>query len=337
MLWVSGFFEYMVSRRKIKKQLGLMARLWRNCKLLLLLAVVAAIAYGVWYTKQDEETQRHSQEQMIVGLDWLIELKQTNRDVDTVLRWVIQQMPASLGNVITVGDIEGADRYTFAGVPIGTKPLKVLQNDGYMVGYDETLKNPAWVAYHLEVATVGATSERPETFEVDRRTRARVDHYDYSNSGYDRGHMAPNYAIDSVFGARAQKETFLMSNIVPQRPGLNQGPWKELEQVVANRYLQDYQELWVITGPIYREPVQRLQSGVAIPAAFFKVIVDVVEPTGLRALAVVIEQDDSDSSKMSRHLVTIDEVEAVTGLDFLSLLDDDAEATLEADLPKRLW
>jgi endonuclease G len=315
----------------------MIGRLWRNFKLLLLLGAIAAIVYGFWYSKQDEDTQRRAQEQAIVVLDWLIELKQTNRDTDTVLRWVIKQMPASLGNVIAVGDVEGADRYTFAGVPIGSSPVKLLSNAGYMVGYDETRRNPAWVAYHLEFGDGEATSERPETFIVDRRTRERVDHYDYSNSGYDRGHMAPNYVIDAVFGESAQKETFLMSNIVPQRPELNQGPWKEFEQVVANRYLKDYQELWVITGPIYREPVQYLSSGVAIPAAFFKIVVDVVEPAGVRALALVLDQDVSESGKMSQYLVTIDEVEAATGFDFLSLLDDGAEAALEADLPKRLW
>ncbi|WP_308984744.1 DNA/RNA non-specific endonuclease [Thalassobacterium sedimentorum] len=287
--------------------------------------------------KQDEATQRRSQERLIVGLDWLIELKQTNRDMDAVLNWVIQQMPASLGNVITVGDVEGADRYTFAGVPIGARPVKLLQNQGYMVGYDETLRNPAWVAYHLKRGDRSAASERLETFETDRRTRARVRHGDYSHSGYDRGHMAPNYAIDSVFGERAQQETFLMSNIVPQRPELNQGPWKEFEQVVANRYLKDYQEVWVITGPVYREPIQRLVSGVAIPSAFFKVIIDVVEPTGVRALALILDQEVTNSTKLSQHLVTIDAVEAATGLDLLSLLDDTAESSLEADLAKRLW
>lgn len=315
----------------------MIGRLWRNCKLLLLLGAIAAVVYGFWYSKQDEETQRRAQEQAIVALDWLIELKQTNRDTDAVLRWVIKQMPASLGNVITVGDIEGADRYTFAGVPVGSSPVKLLRNVGYLVGYDETRMNPAWVAYHLEFGEGQATSERPETFDVDRRTRARVDHYDYSNSGYDRGHMAPNYVIDAVFGQGAQQETFLMSNIVPQRPELNQGPWKEFEQVVANRYLEDYRELWVLTGPIYREPVQHFPSGVAIPTAFFKIVVDVVEPTGVRALALVLEQNVADSGKMSQHLVTIDEIEAATGLDFLSLLDDEAELALEADLPKRLW
>lgn len=330
----------MARKRKIQRrvrQLGMFGRLWRNCKLAVVLSIIAAVIFGVWYSKQDTATQRRSQEFAIVGLDFLIELKQTNRDADEMLNWLIQQMPASLGNVVAVGDIEGADRYTFAGVPVGERPVKVLKNKGYLVGYDEALRNPAWVAYRLEHAENVETSERPDTFDVDRRTRARVDHHAYSNSGYDRGHMAPNYAIDTVFGERAQKETFLMSNIVPQKPELNQRPWKDLEQTVANRYLRDYQEIWVITGPIYREPISRLPSGVTIPSAFFKVIVDVVEPTGVRALAVVLEQDVADSSKMSQHLVTIDEVEAATGLDLLSLLDDEAETALEADLPKRLW
>ena len=327
----------MASRRKIKRQLGVIGRIWRQFKWLLFFGLIAALLYSFWYVKQDEATQRRAQDRAIVVLDWLVELKQTNRDTDALLNWVIQQMPASLGNVIAVGDVKGADRFTFAGVPIGAKPVKLLSNRAYMVGYDETMRNPAWVAYYLESGEGSATSERPETFNADRRTRARVGHYDYSNTGYDRGHMAPNYAIDTVFGEGAQKETFLMSNIVPQRPELNQGPWKEFEQVVANRYLKDYQALWVVTGPIYRDPVQRLPSGVAIPAAFYKIVVDVVEPAGVRALALVLEQDVADSRKMSRHLVSIDEVEAATGLDFLSLLDDSAEAALEADLPKRLW
>ena len=330
----------MARKRKIQRrvrQLGMLGRLWRNCKVAVLLSIIAAIIFGVWYIKQDAATQRRSQEVAIVGLDFLIELKQTNRDADEILNWLIQQMPASLGNVVAVGDIEGADRYTFAGVPIGARPVKVLKNKGYLVGYDEALRAPAWVAYRLEHPESVETSERPETFDVDRRTRARVDHYAYSNSGYDRGHMAPNYAIDTVFGERAQKETFLMSNIVPQRPDLNQGPWKVLEQTIARRYLRDYTEVWVITGPIYTEPTSRLASGVAIPVAFFKIVVDVVEPGGLRAFAVILEQGVNLAAKMAGYLVTIDAIEAATGLDFLSLLDDSVESVLEADLPKRLW
>lgn len=323
-------------KRRVR-QLGMLGRLWRNCKLAMLLFVVVAVIFGFWYSKQDEAMQRRSQELAIVGLDFLIELKQTNGDVDEILNWVISQMPASLGNVVAVGDIEGADRYTFAGVPVGDQPVKVLKNEGYLVGYNESLRNPDWVAYRLQRSENTNTSERPESFDVDRRTRARVDHYDYSNSGYDRGHMAPNYAIDLVFGERAQKETFLMSNIVPQRPELNQGPWKQLEQMVAKRYLRDYGELWVLTGPIYDTTWRQFSSGVAIPSAFFKIIVDVVEPDGLRAFAIIMQQGTDPDEKLAAHLVSIDTVEAATGLDFLSALDDSVEAVLEADLAKRLW
>ncbi|WPJ96539.1 DNA/RNA non-specific endonuclease [Coraliomargarita algicola] len=323
-------------KRRVR-QLGLLGRLWRKCKLMLLLFVVATVIFGFWYSKQDEGVQRRSQEIAIAGLDFLIELKQTNGDVDEILNWVISQMPASLGNVVSVGDIEGADCYTFAGVPVSDRPVKILKNEGYLVGYNESLRNPDWVAYRLQRNENVNTSERPESFDVDRRTRARVDHYAYSNSGYDRGHMAPNYAIDMVFGERAQKETFLMSNIVPQRPELNQGPWKELEQMVAKRYLRDYGEVWVLTGPIYDASSRQLSSGVVIPAAFFKIIVDVVEPDGLRALAVIMEQGMDPEGKLAASLVTIDAVEAATGMDFLSALDDSVEAVIEADLAKRLW
>ncbi len=56
---------------------------------------------------------------------------------------------------------------------------------------------------------------------MDTLTIAKVTHNDYTHSGYDRGHMAPNYAIATRYGQEAQKETFLMSNIVPQLGNLN--------------------------------------------------------------------------------------------------------------------
>ena len=37
----------------------------------------------------------------------------------------------------------------------------------------------------------------------------------YERSGYDRGHMVPNHAIESRYGTEDQKKTFLMSNVAP--------------------------------------------------------------------------------------------------------------------------
>lgn len=323
------------SAKRVKRK-GPIRRLWGFCKVFLLLGTIGAIAGGIWYIQQDEATQRDAQGRAITALDWLVELDQTNRQTDDALNWIIQNIPASRGVVISVGDVEGADRYTFAGIPVSGRPLKILENRGYIVGYDEELRNPAWVAYRLEYNPGGQTAERPHGFDTDTRTRSRVEHSDYTNTGYDRGHMAPNYALGVVFGAEAQTETFLMSNIVPQLPDLNRGPWKDFEQTVAREYLERCEEIWVITGPLYSEPAKRLASGVAVPVAFFKILVDVIPGGSARALALVMPQKVGDEG-LDEFLVSIDDIEGASALDFLSLLEDGAEDRLESARAARAW
>ncbi|MCC5024847.1 MAG: hypothetical protein J6386_19555 [Candidatus Synoicihabitans palmerolidicus] len=45
-----------------------------------------------------------------------------------------------------------------------------------------------------DITPLPSAGERPERFEVDRRTLARIDSDSYTGSGYDRGHLALNYA-----------------------------------------------------------------------------------------------------------------------------------------------
>jgi endonuclease G len=322
--------------QRTKKGKDPIRKLWGYCKLLVFLTAIGCVGYGFWYSQQDEATQSNSQEQILVVLDWLIERDETKKETDEILRWIVQQIPASQGIVVSVGNIEGADYYTFAGVPVGSRPVKVLKNRGYLVGYDEARQNPAWVAYRLEYAADASTVERPNGFKTDSRTRARVDHHDYTNTGYDRGHMAPNYAIGRAYGAKAQVETFLMSNIVPQLPDLNRGPWRALEQRIANAYLDDSRELWVITGPIYDETSLQLSAGVAVPFSFFKIVVDVVNSGKVRLLAFVMPQQIKDDD-LKAYLTSVDMIEAETGLDFFSLLDDLAESQLESRRAGRVW
>ena len=318
------------------KNKGAAGKLWGYTKFLLLLGILAGIGFGIWYSQQDKDTQREAQEEVIAALDWLIELQETDKETDDFLNWIVSQIPASRGVVVSVGNIEGSDRYTFAGVPVGDRPIQILKNEGYLVGYDEEMQNPAWVAYHLKYRRGGRTADRPDGFEADDRTRARVEHHDYTNSGYDRGHMAPNYAIGMVYGEAAQMETFLMSNIVPQLPDLNRGPWKEVEQLIANDYLEESEELWVITGPIYGEPVAELVSGVKVPTAFYKVVIDEIDGN-VRFLAWVMPQAAGGAARLSSYLVSVDEIESVTGLDFFTLLNDGVEGQLESVKAVRMW
>jgi endonuclease G len=178
--------------------------------------------------------------------------------------------------------------------------------------------------------------ERPSRFMVDDRTAARVSHNDYSGSGYDRGHMAPNYAIATRHGADGQLETFLMSNIISQKGNLNRRIWKDLELLVAKDYGQNLGEVWVTTGPIFDENFEKLESGVEIPDACYKIIVDEDGDT-VRVIAFIMGQDVSGNEPLSRFLVSVDEIENATGLDFLSKLPDDIEDRLEREKAARLW
>jgi len=211
-----------------------------------------------------------------------------------------------------------------------------IENRGYCVGYSDSMKNPLWVAYRIFDVPKLSSGKRPSGFRIDSRTRARVRHSDYTRSGYDRGHMAPNYGIATRYGRDAQKETFLMSNVIPQTPRVNRGIWKDLEMRVAKRYGRHMGEVWVITGPVFEKPVKKLQSGVPIPSHYYKIMVD-EQGGNLRALAFLIEKNCPPYTRISQRLVSIDELERRTGLDFFPDLNEGVQQQLESESATRLW
>lgn len=214
---------------------------------------------------------------------------------------------------------------------------RVLTNAGYVVGYSDALRSPLWVSYRVwDLARLPVPPPRPDRFLTDNRTAARIRSDDYSGSGYDRGHLAPNYAIATRFGVAGQLETFLLSNIVPQTHSLNAGLWKELELRAATSYPARFREIWVMAGPVFGPQPARLRGSVPVPAACWMVMVDLCEGR-LRAQAFILPQDAPAHAGLSAYLASIDKIEAETGLDLLPELPDDAEAVLEARTASRVW
>jgi len=222
----------------------------------------------------------------------------------------------------------------YAGYPEGID-VTVLGNEGFVVGYSDVFRNPMWVGYRLFDRKGAETHKRPGRFKVDARTKSCVSHDDYTNSGYDRGHMAPNYGINVCYGREGQLDTFYMSNIAPQKPHLNRQIWRLLEEKVAKVYTESFQEIWVITGPIFDQHTEMLDSGVDVPDAFYKIIID-EQAKKPRAMAFIIKQDAKRTSH-KLYLVSIDEVEKQTGLDFFHHLDDKIEDALESKVAKEMW
>jgi endonuclease G len=218
----------------------------------------------------------------------------------------------------------------------------VLRNDGFMVGYSELRGNPLWVIYHLMPPAPDAPHfRRPEHFAPDWRSLAHISQDDYNRSGFDRGHMAPNYAISRLYGRSGQLDTFLMTNITPQRPNLNRKVWQRLEEVESDEFVPRFKSLWVITGPIFDNHIERLSSSlqVEIPDACFKIY---AVPAGAgRAepllLAFIVPQQVRGDERLDSFVTSVDRVEELSGFDFFSELPDGMENRLEAQVETAPW
>jgi endonuclease G, mitochondrial len=226
---------------------------------------------------------------------------------------------------------QSVEESCFAGVPVSADPVTVLENPGYATGYSEERRNPLWGSYRLFPVDSPKPDERPSGFRTDARTTASVRSDCYTGSGFDRGHNAPNAAIDSRYGREAQRATFLMSNVTPQRCGLNREPWQALEALVANGYANELPSVFVISGPIFDATPSRIDCSVQIPVAFYKVIVDASQPRQPRVLAIVMGQDDTGRERrLSEFVTTVDCVEQLTGLDLLPDLPERVATQVES-------
>ncbi|WP_245391728.1 DNA/RNA non-specific endonuclease [Salinicola aestuarinus] len=212
---------------------------------------------------------------------------------------------------------------------------RVLRNDGYMVGWSDLRAMPLWAAYRLTPAGDARSQPRPDGFDKDWRSLWPITSGDYTGSGYDRGHLAPNYAMSVVHGRQAQLDSFLMTNITPQRPKLNRQLWQRLEEAVIDDFVPRFGVAWVITGPVFDDQWLHRVGFSQIPEAYYKVIV--IPGKTPRALAFLMPQEVNGREPLGRFLVSIDEIEARTGLDFFPLLSDDVERPLESRVQTEGW
>ena len=191
-----------------------------------------------------------------------------------------------------------------------------------------------WVAYITKYPFAYDTAKRPSEFITDYRVNS-PEHSDYTRSGYDRGHMAPNYAIGRTYGPEAQRETFYMTNIIPQRPNVNRDQWRDLEQFIANDLAARYGTVLVFTGPLISEDMPKLKNRVSVPSAMWMVIT-VRRGSGEYITAGFIIPQQAKNKDFRTYLVPVDKVEELTGLNFFPKLPDNQQHILEAPRNVRL-
>ncbi len=223
------------------------------------------------------------------------------------------------------------ERFAFSPTPGNpVEGVTVLKRRAFTVGHYDKHKTPAWVAMRWTRAEYDVSESRPNhprTFQADPELPGYAQtgkDYDHAHTKYQRGHMARHEDL-SGFGAPGDpflgtKQGCLMSNIVPQ---LQKGHtvWGRLEdehrEIVA-RPNTAIKTVWLISGPVFRGGEAEQVIGpdrVGAPEAVFKVIAWKKPDGTLTARGYVVRQD-ATGTNLKVFLRTIDDIEAVTGLDF---------------------
>lgn len=238
------------------------------------------------------------------------------------------------------------ERY-WPGLPQTTHPVTILLNKGYATGYSTQVYSPLWTAYAIaNIPKDEAKSEaRPSAFFPNPAIAQthQIETREYTSSGFDRGHMAPNWAISVSYGREAQLETFYTTNICPQRPECNRHLWEDLEKIEANDYARRYNGVVSYDGPIYHKTDTGIghRERIKIPAAFYKIIVR-QHKNEVDCIAFIIPQLPEATSRNSRdnlqkYIVSVSEVEKQTDIRFLNNLPEDLQKRLKAKTPSSLW
>ncbi|MEO0058910.1 MAG: Nuclease [Bacteroidota bacterium] len=235
----------------------------------------------------------------------------------------------NLNNLQTITSNSGSTT-SFDFLPKATSN-QIVKHEFYGLSYNETYEQADWVAYFLEGNKAGNKFERP-FFEQDKLvTTESADWRNYKKSGYDKGHLCP--AGDMKFSKSAFDDTFLTSNISPQKHDFNEGVWNRMEQ--KTRYWADkYKGVYVVTAGVLKTGLATIGTEeVAVPEFFYKIV---CRKSDKKMIAFLVAHQDSDAP-LYDFVVSVDEVEKQTGLDFFPGLEDSLENKLERSSSWKEW
>jgi len=251
-------------------------------------------------------------------------------------------------------------------------------------GQSDLMGIPEWVAYQLNGVTPGddgvyrepnLSIERPSNWYEDDKLsfmwtgrtgithRGMDDSYDGVGTIWNRGHFAMSDHAQRIDGPAACN-THHFWNAAPQAANFNQGNWKHLEDYSAAA-ANKYGKLWVITGPIVDQQKRYGSIGdsgevpIAVPHAFFKILIHENSEGDPDVLAFIFEQSVANSAGQPRvvgdwvncnkakgrgyvydpvpYLVSVQDIESRTGLSFFYGLSKAKRDALASSAAVEVW
>ncbi len=247
------------------------------------------------------------------------------------------------------------------GAPLGGDPSDIrLTKTQYVVSYNPNRLGADWVSWNLNGSQFGPVA-RCNCFSPDPDLPTAVYHvtdFDYTGSGYDRGHMTTSEERTTTDQENAT--TYILTNVLPQLDANNAGPWEGFENFL-NAQAQSGKEIYIMAGPQWGPTVHTLHgegatlNKVQIPDFTWKVavilnggqgIADVHSSRDLQVLAVKMPNlsatdaatglSGSSAANLSGldytpFLTTARSIEQATGLSLLTALSDSVRNIVETN------
>lgn len=253
-----------------------------------------------------------------------------------------------MGFAVTANAHIGVQYQMQLGNPTDAKPDDrdhqhyLIQRTVFAEDYDDQNGEPNWVSWDLTAEDIGPAKRTP-TFHADSELPASFHHIksaDYKQSGFDRGHMCPS--ADRSDDATDNAEVFAMSNIIPQSKDNNEGVWEKLERD-CRTWAEQGNELLIICGPAgFNGTHLNGYDPVMVPSHTWKIIVEVPNgqgpvlsriSTSTRVIAVDIPNTDGvRDDPWTKYLVSVNQLETLTGYHFFTALSPDVSAVLKAKI-----
>jgi endonuclease G len=212
----------------------------------------------------------------------------------------------------------------------------LLVNNYFALSYNRDKGIPNWVAWRISKAELGDLPRpNPDPFRPDERLPKNwnpVKPSDYAGSGFDKGHLCPS--ADRSASVEGMSATFLMSNMVPQMPDLNRGPWEKLEAYLRTLVRRD-NDVYIVAGGTGEKG--RLKNKVSIPEKNWKIAL--VLPAGAPVSSVnegtrviAVEMPNVKGIKNTDwqfFRTTVRQIEKSTGYNFFSNLPSHIQDAIE--------
>jgi endonuclease G len=251
-----------------------------------------------------------------------------------------------------------ASLHIYKGKPLNRKNRDriVLVHQDYVICYDTVIHLPLWTSYLLTKDWADDTRTRADCFRDDPRIfpdgNQKTCSY-YSGSGYNRGHISPRNDFNR--SASAMQNTYIFSNIVPQKAPHNQSTWRYTEAYV-NELAEELDSIFVVTGILFdydgnampddRDSIPTISEDrpLPIPSHFYKIVVKPYSETEMNSLAFIVPHDSVWRNQRETLdyledscMNTIDRIEQVSGFNFFWRLDNELEEGLEEKSLEELW